>query len=251
MRESSIKFINYLTLPLMVVAFCCAASQAASISNGAENNQHQERISLTNLLSSLYSSSSSDAPKFYALNAQLYSNNNKQATSHRSSPDLRPLDGTRINPNDGTVNANNDDNDDDHESSIDSLIKSMKRRHMTAGSSNDGRSFAGADESDADGGPGARGVMMMDRETRRGAGASASEEGGLSADDEASIQRKSTKLTPADEEEEQTRVSNEAAPSRLRHSGKLKSPSLEGKFKRRGATRRLLPRINRLPTIRD
>lgn len=218
----------------ITVALCCLCGQhvTGSVYLAEEkekpiNNLDRNTV-ITNLLRFL---STSDAPKFYALNAQLYNSNNKQATSQNSAPDLRPLDGARIIPSDGTVGAVEADDDgvDGGKSSIDSLIKAMRRRQMMM-SSTDGRTplegpNTARDEDDgenggADGGGGdatAKGVMM-NQPRRAGAGS------GLSDEDEASIQRKSTKLAAADEQEEDgdekaASVSNGAS-SRLRRNGK-------------------------------
>lgn len=158
-----------------------------------------------------------DAPKYYDLNALLYKN--KQTGDKTSSSasddasgvsDLRPINGARINPRDGSVE--NEASNPGGESSIDSLIRAMRRsmaeqdrKQLDRDSRPD--SMSSVDESD-DGSSYESG--------KRGPNTGAVGSGGrksavdIGSDDEASIQRKSTNI-----DDDSSGVS-----SRLRGNGK-------------------------------
>lgn len=109
-----------------------------------------------------------DAPKYYERNSLLYKSP-KSSNANTAIDDLKPLDGARINPKDMTLTSSLDE--DDESSSIDGLIRVMRRKENRA--TEPGVSYYGPRNKEG----------MVDTISR-----------GTAEDDEASVQRKSTNI---------------------------------------------------------
>lgn len=144
-----------------------------------------------------------DAPKYYDLNAMLYKKaipfSSSRSPSEGSS-NLGPSGGARIKPKEDFVG-------NDEESSIDSLIRAMRRskENDNSGSDGTGKETSGIIYDGIDGASNGNGRRsgMMDS---------------IGSADEATIQRKSTNL-------DDDSTSHEAPSSRLRSKGKCSTSS--------------------------
>lgn len=150
-----------------------------------------------------------DAPKYYKLNALLYKSTRDGTAASEDGPklpasSLRPVEGSRMAlggaPSSRKAAGPYDDDDDgngDDETSIDSLIRAMRRREMNKLDGNQAKSDEVATgTTDAKGLSSGRGF-----EAKAANGASTRNKvDSLEADEEATIQRKSTNIEDEDEE---------------------------------------------------
>lgn len=169
------------SLATLCITFCLFISgggliDAASLLESHIPNEliknHQSDNILSNLNTNIINiNQPPDAPKYYERNSLLYKSPKSSSNTNIPLDDLKPLDGARINPKDMTLTKALDEEDDS--SSIDGLIRAMRKKENPATES--GVSYYGQGNKES----------MMDSTSR-----------GLTEEDEASVQRKSTNIEP-------------------------------------------------------
>jgi len=182
----------------LVGLIACYAQASISLTN------FEEKAPLTSKfnhdLSNLYHINQIDAPKYYDLNALLY----KTAPSVGR---IFPASRADLEPSSGDASKAHGLDGDREESSFEGLIRAMRRAHESRGSSRDGNQPV---------------LMQADRGAKRSSTSGGSALGGMTdtdigADNEATVQRKSTNNLDASEDES---ASLGRASSRLIANGK-------------------------------
>lgn len=175
MRSTSTEGSSLYALATLIVTICfaCSLIDAASLLEShiptelTENQNLNEIFSESN--SNINIDHSPDAPKYYERNSLLYKSPKSTFYANLPIDDLKPLDGARINPKDMSLTSSLDE--EDEPSSIDGLIRAMRKKENPE--TEPGVSYNGPRSKEG----------MMDTVSR-----------GLTEDDEASIQRKSTNI---------------------------------------------------------
>lgn len=170
--------VSLATLCITFCFFSCSGGliDAAGLLESYISNEpienHQSNDILPNLnTNTINVNQSPDAPKYYERNSLLYKSPKSPSNTNLPLDDLKPLDGARINPKDMTLATAFEKEDDPPP--IDGLIRAMRKKENPATES--GVSYHGQGNKES----------MMD-----------SIGTGLTGEDEASVQRKSTNIEP-------------------------------------------------------